>query len=177
MTDAPKRLRILQREDGEIFTWTKQLAEGRPNLRPGWLYPPDENGGRRVELDAVSSHVLTTANISQRERALIEENARLQKLLAQQQGLPVTAAPEIKDTPMEPGEMPLPEPPLVEETPILGSNDFQRVPPSVVARWSAAKLVKEITARGGGGEIADPEDLPGLREHFGRLQDAATDGQ
>jgi len=168
------RLRILQREDGAVFTWTKELAESRPDMRPGWQYKQDD-GSFLIELDKVSSQTIRNQSISQREKALIEENARLAAALAKAEGMPVASEPA--KTPVDPGEVPLPPPPPVEEIPVVGQDSaFKRVSPSVVSRWGSKRLVQEIAARGGNAEIEDPEDIPALRALFDRLQDAAEQG-
>ena len=99
-----KRIRILQRKDGAVFTWTKAL-EKRPNMVPGWKIF-HEDGAQSIELDRVTAHDLDTTQTSVREQALIEENARLREQLATEMGVTQPAASGLDE-----GEIPLPKVP------------------------------------------------------------------
>lgn len=79
-----KKLRILQRKDGAIFGWTP-ILDRRNDMHAGWqtIY---EDGTQTVQLDKASLRDLDTSKVSEREKALIEENAKLRNQLAEVQG-------------------------------------------------------------------------------------------
>jgi hypothetical protein len=110
MTNETK-LRILQRDDGAIFTFAPEL-ESNPRLHPGWLVKKTD-GSSEVVLDVAKAVQLNPNSITEREKSLIDENARLREQLANAQGMNFskpqqakTAAPAAET--LLPGETPLP---------------------------------------------------------------------
>ena len=106
-----RKVRILQRDDGVVFTHTKVL-EANPRMRPGWKVVHEGDTPDEIVLDAATVQQLDPNTTSAREHALIEQNALLREQLAQMQGMlnnPLSVpTPEI---PEQPGETPIPAPP------------------------------------------------------------------
>lgn len=88
------RHRIFMRADGAEFSWTPN-GDAHANLHAGWKVVYSEGPPEFLPDKATSRH-LDATTMSQRERSLIAENARLRNQLATAQGI------------MEPGEVPLP---------------------------------------------------------------------
>jgi len=93
-----RKIRIVQRADGAVFTWTPAL-DAILEMQPGWLAVLDD-GTEEITLDKITSRQLDPSTISQREKILIDENARLREQVAASQGL----------SSLEDGEVPLPLP-------------------------------------------------------------------
>ena len=157
-----KKIRILQREDGAVFTHTAQL-EIMPTMRPGWklVYA---DGKSEIVLDKATAQQLDPNTVSQREQTLIEENATLREQLAQAQGMinsPVTAPAA---APLQPGETPLPpdgptdltQPGSVDEGTVQFAPEPKMIAPSNLKRMGDEKLkayAKELN-----NEVVIPDD-------------------
>lgn len=70
-----KKVRILQRDDGAVFTWTSVL-ETRNDMRGGYLYKYAD-GTTSITLDKASTKTMDAVNVGKREQSLIDENAKL----------------------------------------------------------------------------------------------------
>jgi hypothetical protein len=101
----PNKVRIVQRKDGSIFTWTPVL-DAMPEMHPGWLTVHDD-GRREIQLDRAVVRDLDVSTLSQRERSLIEENAKLRQMLAVAGGVVAPVAHAMPE-PGGPQEYPIP---------------------------------------------------------------------
>ena len=93
-----RKIRIVQRTDGAVFTWTPVL-DAILEMQPGWLAVYDD-GTEKITLDKITSRQLDPSTMTQREKILIDENVKLREQVAASQGLSGLAD----------GEVPLPLP-------------------------------------------------------------------
>ncbi|GEM_PF-5074195 len=190
MSKVKKKLRVLIRDDGAEFAYTPVL-EVNARMVPGWkiIYEGDEPD--EIIPDKATARELNPNSVSQRELKQQEEIARLREQLAQIQGFennPVSAQ-MVEDTPMQPGETPLPEAPPIDELvnltdaaetpiaeePIEFTPEPKLMTPSAIMQASKAKLaaqIKDMT-----GEVIDPDsvDRDFLREACNDAQEAYTE--
>lgn len=144
------KLRIVQRKDGAIFTWTPVL-DAMPEMVAGWLHM-HEDGKREIVLDRATSRELDPSTVSQRERLLIEENARLRELLAQA-GTGIPALPDALSSSVATSEE-VPLPPPIENVedltiPVPDEDEpiqFQPEPPVLTRSRLRAMTKAEIEA-------------------------------
>ena len=144
------QVRIVQRQDGAVFTWTPQL-DAMPNMIPGWMTVKDD-GTREIQLDQATARELDPSTVSQRERRLIEENAKLRQMLASLGG---AVAPAPAGIPAAAGTAETPLPPVPEEVADLTAPpppdeepiQFQPEPPHLSRSKLAAMNKDDIAAQ------------------------------
>jgi hypothetical protein len=107
-----RKVRILQRTDGQIFAWSP-ILEAKPDMHPGqqFFYA---DGSQQVQLDRSAKRDLDVSTVTQREALIMDENVQLRQqiadLIANRQSAPLPPP-----VPLAQGETPIPSMPAGEE--------------------------------------------------------------
>lgn len=150
----PTRHRIVQRPDGQFFTYTEVLAQ-KPGARTGYLVT-DANGKQFIELDTVSARALDPSTFSDRERGYQAQIVHLQQQLARAQGftappvaIPITGAIDPDEIPLPPADKFTPfrsEIPDEEPIPFQPEPDPAPGTPEIISERALGRMKKEELA-------------------------------